>query len=86
MYKGLEALNVIKGTQQHLRLLSCGELKAFEIIEKELRVLDFIRSHIVYNTALCDKTKNPYNHLIVFEIRGLVDEATWLEIFEGLFS
>lgn len=37
MSKGLEALGIIKGTQQHLKLLSSGELKAFEIIEKELK-------------------------------------------------
>ena len=33
----LEKLNVIKGTCQHLKLLSSGELKAFEDIENALK-------------------------------------------------
>ena len=37
MSKELEALLIIKGTQQHLKLLSCGELKSFEVIEKGLK-------------------------------------------------
>ena len=45
MVKGLEALEIIKGTQQHLKLLSCAELEAFEAIEKELEVLE-----IIYNS------------------------------------
>ena len=41
--QGLESLNKIKGTCQHLKLLSCGEQKAFNDIEKELKALKIIK-------------------------------------------
>lgn len=43
MSKSLEALEIIKGTCQHLKLLSSGEKKAFDIIERDLKVLDILR-------------------------------------------
>ena len=43
MIKGLEALQIIKGTCLHLRLLSTGEENAFKTIEKDLKALEIIK-------------------------------------------
>ena len=52
---------------------------------KELNdVLELVKRNIVYTQALCDRTKNPDNDLICFQIRGLVDKETWLKIYEAI--
>ena len=76
MSKGLEALKRSFDSWKYL--------KDYETIEKELEVLDIIRDHIAYIHALNDRTKNPDNDLICFEIRGLLDKETWSKIYEVL--
>ena len=75
MSKGLEALKRIKLVYESTDI---------SIIKEELEVLDIIRDHISYIRALNDRTKNPDNDLICFEIRGLLDKETWLKIYKVL--
>ena len=54
----------------------------YDIIKKELEVVNLLRHNTAYSRALCDKTKSRDNNMIVFEIKGLVDEETWRKIYE----
>ena len=66
-------------------VLSKGNEEVMEELSKEIEkneVLEIIKDKIVYRTALNDRTKNPDNDLIRFEIKGLVDKETWLKIYE----
>ena len=71
--------------------LSKDDEEAKKLLSKEIEknkelneVLDFIKSNIAYTRALCDRTKNPDNDLICFDIRGLVNEETWRKIYEAI--
>ena len=51
---------------------------------KQKEILEFIKNNISYTRALYDRTKNPDNYLICFDIRGLVNEETWRKIYEAI--
>ena len=64
MSKGLEALQFMR--ERDMFLPSCAST-----IEKELKVLEFIKQNIVMIRAFNDSTKRPSYHTLI-EIKGLI--------------